>query len=512
MTKTSFSSFPAEVFEEIFLHLNTIELVKLELVCKSWKEFIRTCSALWKRCDYLDSQPKICSTKVAKVIQLHRERSQEQIEKDENEIKKEETVENGNLDSISVPIYLDAVVDEEVVKIMQVVKASNVKKLWIVIAKQSPFKRNDGFKYKVTLERVKKVVHFVRFSLLKCDRLISLRLVSTMDVNVEQLNQNNLAENPLYKCKLNDIFISGISYNTFLPQEMYRTILSKAKVVELTFGLGKDMVFESKAWEIIEIAEDTLEICRFDYQLNKKDEIDNSFTPKIISFPQLKELTIDVFATVDGPKRSRWQYSPICPNLKLLRVLDQTPKWIFEHLISNSITYLHVELYPHHAKAILQGLKRCTKLENLSLGYMPGYDSYISESNDTEFMNKSDLTFNMLSFTTATLPLRELCLLGFKLNGLTQFLKKRKECQFSSNVEIVKMVSCQDDHQGTIEWIKENIEKVEIINNYSKEQIMIGKEINGRNQFEWQESLPPPFGIEALHLPPSQQDCTSQIQ
>ena len=143
---------------------------------------------------------------------------------------------------------------------------------------------------------------------------------------------------------------------------------------------------------------------------------------------------------------------------------------------------------------------------------MPPYDQEVSTSNNSEFLNKSDLTFEMLSFTTATLPLRELSLLAFKLNGFTQFLKKRKECQFSSNIKTVKLVNCQDDDQGSIEWIKKNTEKVQIIKDNSKEQIIILREISGRNQCEWQETLTSPFGFEALHLPPSQQECAQNIQ
>ena len=54
-------------------------------------------------------------------------------------------------------------------------------------------------------------------------------------------------------------------------------------------------------------------------------------------------------------------------------------------------------------------------------------------------------------------------------------------------------MNCHDDGQGSIEWTKKNVEKVQIIKNYSKEQIMLQKEISGRNQFEWQETLPAPF-------------------
>ena len=101
--KTNINNLPNELLVMIFGYFHNTQLAKFELTCKRWQDLIRNTAALWKDCFYLDETSRICTTKVVERIKLYQKRSQGQ----------EETNEIGQLNSISIPIYLDTVDDEE---------------------------------------------------------------------------------------------------------------------------------------------------------------------------------------------------------------------------------------------------------------------------------------------------------------------------------------------------------------------------------------------------------------
>ncbi|PWN34021.1 uncharacterized protein FA14DRAFT_185457 [Meira miltonrushii] len=384
-------------------------------------------------------------------------------------------------EELFVPLLLSIVSDGYVKKVLDVIKSLHVEKLWILIGKKALCKSNHK-KYNVTLERIRKVVEQVRETIIQCYSLTNLRIVCTIDVAMTNYKSDNCTQWPLYQCKLDEFTLHGIKFDTFFPEEVLSSILSKAGKIELWYDKKDDRVREEKAWQILTMARKTLVHgsiqCQVDLPFEGADSYPYKTKPcKNIHFPKLYELTLDIYdedtewetinekpskeVSISTRTCGEWRYSLDLPKIDHVGIFNSTPAYVLESLSDNHIKSLHLDVFTAESLRYLEATKLNFKLNRLVLGFAPA-KTYFYKFPAKDATNKYASRFLKAAIISLShVWLRTLDIYGLandKGNDLVKLMAIREAYPMSTHIRFFHFIYCHKIAPHNFRWIKEHLE------------------------------------------------------
>ncbi|PWN34015.1 uncharacterized protein FA14DRAFT_180649 [Meira miltonrushii] len=434
------SRLPDEIICLILAQFDSIQVAKLEHVCKQWKNVARSHKSLWKDALFLEGNRDLSTKFVNRRLLALTKRS------------------GGTLDHLGASLDLTDVRIDAIKKFNDRLLTANVQNLWLHMEpNENPY---ESWEDHIHMGNYNKLVTKTLNTIAQCTNLKSLHVQlfgSTMFEHDAERFPRKLASKPIAQCKLERITLNGFRNDTLFEDDALFHMLEKARVIEIT--LKDDPVPEKHALRLLEGAKDTLEECQFDIL---EDKTLTRSSSKILTLPHLFRLylcskrepgrrmpqrsiaesesqTEDVSHVFSGTSLD-------CPRLKEVYLEGQISSSLRQDLLKDSLETLHIDMMhnPLLSKASL--LKNCTRLKKLVLEYIPYYcQAYLEDL-------RNDLSF---------IPLEELILVRAEFgkgDELVELIKARREDPKLTTIQRLYLVACSTLEPEHHAWLSKNVE------------------------------------------------------
>lgn len=449
------SRLPDEIVHLILSNFDSIQVAKLELVCKQWKNVARSYKSLWKDGLFLKGNRKLSTKSINRRLIALTKRS------------------GGTIDHLGARLDLT---DVEIDEFNDRMLAAKVKNLWlhldIKLSDYGSWEDDTEMGRYIEVGRDKAVVRKTLDKIAKCANLKSLHIEYHDHIlghrNPERFSRN-LASKPIAQCKLERLTLVGFRNATLFEDDSLFHMLEKARVIEIMMINGA--VPEKHALRLLEGAKDTLEECQLDilqdgslartplkclefphlfrlYLLNNNKYSSSRVRPVAVKGAELQSQA-DVVSALSGTSLK-------CPRLKDVYLAGEFSQSVCQDLLTKTLETLQIDLRSNPSLSKASLLKNCIKLKKLILENIGSYHgNYCKDL-------KNDLSF---------VPLEELVITEAKYDkgdALLELIKARKEDPKLTTIKRLYLLKCSKLEPEIQEWLNENVENFQELTNFSE--------------------------------------------